>query len=446
MKYLIFSELNRNHFFFLSYLIIIVIKEINNLYITQIDDIIQTFNKYHIYFLSDLLSIIPFIIIKVRSKSIYINTLSNEVTENKNKIRENSKEKLEENNEENKLDLSNSIELLHLDLSYSTHKRRLNRILKFTILISIVDFIALYINVIFNALVISRNFKIKKAQLNSYILFNLLSKYIFTILILHSPIYKHHYLCLGINIIFLIGLVVFDIINIEKEDEKIYFYVGMKVISVILYSLEDTYAKVLLSFDSISPYIYLLFRGIFVNVLALLFFIVFIFVELPDENGIKSCVYSRFWKVYENKLNILSYISMLLIHYLQNLNILFIIDKFSPIHYAVASILRNIFSLIFSINTTNIALNEFIIKIIIYFILFLVGLIYVEFVVLNFCGFQKNTKLFLEKQAKDDIVQIMSNNIDNESNPENEMLIVEDYSINKNKEQDICSSKSNEIY
>ena len=110
MKYLIFSELNRNHFFFLSYLIIIVIKEINNLYITQIDDIIQTFNKYHIYFLSDLLSIIPFIIIKVRTKSIFINTLSNEITENKNKIRENSKEKLEENNEENKLDLSNSID------------------------------------------------------------------------------------------------------------------------------------------------------------------------------------------------------------------------------------------------------------------------------------------------------------------------------------------------
>ena len=442
MKYLIFSELNRNHFFFLSYLIIIVIKEINNLYITQIDDIIQTFNKYHIYFLSDLLSIIPFIIIKVRSKSISINTLSNEITENK--IRENSKEKLEENNEEKKLEFSKNIELLHMDLSYETHKRRLKRILKFTILISIVDFIAIYINVIFSIIVISGNFKIKKAQLNSYILFNIISKYLFTILILHSPVYKHHYLCLVINIIFLIGLVVFDIINIEKEDKKSYFYVGMKVISVILYSLEDTYAKVLLSFDSISPYIYLLLQGIFVNIFALLFSIVFIFVELPDENGIKSCVYLRFWKVYENKLNIISYISMFFIQYFQNLNILFIIDKFSPIHFAVASIIENICSLLFSIKS-GFVLNEFIIKIVIYFILFLVGLIYVEFVVLNFCGLQKNTKLFLEKQAKDDIVQIMSNNIDNESNPENEML-VEDYYIDEKKEPDIYGSKNTEIY
>ena len=446
MKCLIFSQLNRNHFFFLSYLIIIIIKEINNLYITKIDDIIQTFNKYYIYSLSDLFSIIPFIIIKVRSKGVSKNTLSNEIIENKNKIRENSKEKLEENNEGTNLDLSNNIELLHVDLSYETHKRRLKRILKFTILISIVDFIAIYINVIFSIIVISGNFKIKKAQLNSYILFNIISKYLFTILILHSPVYKHHYLCLVINIIFLIGLVVFDIINIEKEDKKSYFYVGMKVISVILYSLEDTYAKVLLSFDSISPYIYLLLQGIFVNIFALLFSIVFIFVELPDENGIKSCVYSRFYKLYENKLNILSYIILFLIEYLQNLNILFIIDKFSPIHFAVASIIRNICSLLFSINSPKLVLNEFIIKIIIYFILFLVGLIYVEFVVLNFCGLQKNTKLFLEKEEKDDIVQTLINNKDDDSNSQNYMIIADNYSIEENKEQDIYDSTNNEIY
>ena len=64
---------------------------------------------------------------------------------------------------------------------------------------------------------------------------------------------------------------------------------------------------------------------------------------------------------------------------------------------------------------------------------------------MNFCGLQKNTKLFLEKQAKDDIVQIMSNNIDNESNPENEML-VEDYSIDEKKEPDIYGSTNTEIY
>ena len=137
---------------------------------------------------------------------------------------------------------------------------------------------------------------------------------------------------------------------------------------------------------------------------------------------------------------------MFLIEYLQNLNILFIIDKFSPIHFAVASIIRNICSLLFSINSPKLVLNEFIIKIIIYFILFLVGLIYVEFVVLNFCGLQKNTKLFLEKEEKDDIVQTLINNKDDDSNSQNYMIIADNYSIEENKEQDIYDSTNNEIY
>ena len=70
MKYLIISELNRNHFLFLSYFIIATIKMIVKRYITSTDDIIKTFHDYYIDSLSDFLSIIPFIIIKLRSKGI----------------------------------------------------------------------------------------------------------------------------------------------------------------------------------------------------------------------------------------------------------------------------------------------------------------------------------------------------------------------------------------
>ena len=69
MKYIIFSKLNRNHFLFLSYFIIAIIKDIVNKYIIiKTNDLIKTFHKYYINSLSDFLSIIPFIIIKVRSK------------------------------------------------------------------------------------------------------------------------------------------------------------------------------------------------------------------------------------------------------------------------------------------------------------------------------------------------------------------------------------------
>ena len=146
----------------------------------------------------------------------------------------------------------------------------------------------------------------------------------------------------------------------------------------------------------------------------------FIFVEIPDENGIKSCVFSRFWKVYKNKLNILLYIILIFVHYLQNINIFAIIDKFSPIHFAVATIFENIGSLIISIIYGEIFLDEFFIKLAIYFILILSILVFNEFIVLNFCGFQKYTKIFLEQKANKDIEQTIINNKENNNESESE--------------------------
>ena len=69
MKYIIFSEFNRNYFLFLSYFIIFIIREIINYPFELTDDIIELFIKCYFNSLSDFLSIIPLIIIKVRSKS-----------------------------------------------------------------------------------------------------------------------------------------------------------------------------------------------------------------------------------------------------------------------------------------------------------------------------------------------------------------------------------------
>ena len=121
--------------------------------------------------------------------------------------------------------------------------------------------------------------------------------------------------------------------------------------------------------------------------------------------------------------------------YLVNLNLFLIIDKFSPIHYAVASILDNFGSLLISIFYKEIKVGEFFIKLAIYFILILAALVYNEFIVLNFCGFQKNTQLNLLKLA--DIEQTKINNNENES-------ITEDESTNKNEAINIEEKLNNE--
>lgn len=408
MKYIIFSELNRNHFLFLTYLIITLIKDIDKRYIINTSDIVDTFNKYYLYTLSDFFSIIPFIIIKVRSKSISKNKLNLNISQTL------SKENIEENNDIQYIQSKNDVQLIYLGDNNKDEKKRKKRIIKLLFIVSFFDFLSIYSNVTFSVIIKSTNYSIKKAQMNSYVLFNIIAKYLLNILILHTPVYKHHYLSLSINLLFLIGLVIYDIINIERSNQ--YFYLLMKIISVSLYSFEDAFAKILLTFNSISPYNLLFYRGILVNILALLYSSVFIFVEIPDEKGKKSCLFSRFWKVYENKLNILFYLILALFEYLENLNIFFIIDKFSLIHFAVASIIEYFGLLILAMIYKESGVAEFLIKFLIYFILIVTALIYNEFIILNFCGLEKYTKLFLQKEAKKEVNQsFIDNNKDNDS-------------------------------
>ena len=393
MKYVIFSKLNKNHFLFLSFIIIKIIDELCHNYMEKVDDIIRIFHHNYIGSLSDFLSIIPFIIIKIRSKDISKNELK----------KENIKEKEQDSN--------NDIEYIYSDQKTENNIKRAKRIFKFLIIVSIFDFLATYLDIIFKIIKIftKDNLLINKVENNSSILFGIISMYVLSILILHSPFYRHHYVSMAINLLLLIILIILDIINIVNRKLSS-IYVIEKTIIIILYSFEDVLAKILLSVDSVSPYIYLLYRGILVNILAFLFSFVFIFVKIPDENGDKSCVFSRFWKIYEYKLNILFYIIIFFNEYFMNLNIFLIIDKFSPIHFAMASIISYFISSLFSIFLSeNDKISNFFYKLGIYLVLIVTSLIYNEFIILNFCGLQKYTQLFLQKEANEDIQQSIIN-------------------------------------
>ena len=279
---------------------------------------------------------------------------------------------------------------------------------------------------------------------NSNIFISIISKFVLSSFILRLPIYKHHYLSLAINLIFFIGLIIYEITIIKEA--KTYLYVLKKVCIVIFYSFDNVYTKVLLSFDSISPYTCLLYRGIFVNILSLLYSFVFIFVNIPDENGIKSCIFLRYWKVFENKKNILFYIFSFFVMHLYNLNIYLIIDKFSPIHYAVGNIIENFDSTIILMIYRELELKEFFIKFSLYLVLILASLIYNEFIVLNFCGFQKNTNLFLQKKEIEDLELTILNNNENELFPEdendkNEIINIKENLNNESRESNLTKIK-----
>ena len=409
MKYLEFSILNKNYLLFLSYFIVVLIREIINDFYSSTKDIIESFHKYYTYSLSDFLSIIAIIIIKIRSKGI------------------------KKNNNAEKINHNNSIKYIYYNPEYENIKKII-RIFIIIIFISLFDFLAQYSNVIFNIIQKKTDSVINKINLNSVLIINVITKYIFSRLILYTPFYKHHYLCFLINLILLIALGIIDIIQINNNNNNslmAFFYIAMKILSVTLYSIEDVLAKVIFEFYSISPYILLLYRAIFVCFIAILFSIPFIFIELPDENGKNSCVFTRIWKIYDNKLNILTIIGMLIIQFIYNINIFFIFVKFSPSHMAMASVIGSFGSLLNSIIIfKNVELLEFFIRFILYFLLIISTSIYNEIIILKCFGLHKHTKSIMEKEANMDYIknikpnQSIDENITFSENDEQESISI----------------------
>ena len=186
MKYFIFSKLNKNHFLFLTYFFISIGLEIVNKYVVSGKDIIFELNRFYIYTLSHFLSIIPLIIIKIRTRGI-------------------------KRNQSYK-----NIALYNINFIYTDFKKKkCKRIIKYSIIVSIFTFFALYLNVIFDIIIKIIKIDVKEQRINSNILINIISKYALSIIILHLKIYKHHYLSLAIDLLCLIILIIYDIYLIK---------------------------------------------------------------------------------------------------------------------------------------------------------------------------------------------------------------------------------------
>jgi len=406
MKYFLFTKLNFDHFLFLSYFIINTVRSIIQDFNKPTKDIVLSFHNCYIYTLSDFLSIIPILIIKHRSKSL-----------KNNDIKETDEQKSEKKED-----------LIYNETKVEIFNKNVNKINKLLIITSIPEFLAKYLQIILFPFLKIIDINIKTFNLNFLLIINVVSQYISSRIILHSRFYRHHYLSFIINLIFLIILVIKDIIEINKIDSKAIgkiLYVISRIFVVAFYSIEDAYAKILFSNNSFSPYNFLFYRGILVNLMALVLSIIFIFVELPDENNENSCVFTRFWKIYENKINILKYIGLLILNFLYNVNIFYIVDRFSPSHLAMTIIIGHFGYLLNSlIIYQDIEITEFFLRLIIYVILIFASCIHNEFIVLNFCKLQKHTRIIMEREAEKDIQPVemgiriteFIDNIDNDSN------------------------------
>ena len=358
-------------------------------------DIAQPFLNTYLFSFSDLLAIIPFLIVYFRSRRL--------------------KERIEI---KEKKDL-----LRHRDWK---------RTKKFLILISSVAFLdfASHVSSLIFYIVYGRNERsVSENNLSSLLIFNTVIIYLLSRLILKTYFYKHHYFSFIINVVCILILGTIDIINITNSKDKgttgmVLFYIAKKILSIVFYSIEDVIGKKLLLDSLASVYGLLLYRGLINVVLNFFFSIPFMFIEVTDTSKIiegtnqrieeTGIIFKRILNLFDN-LNFFKINLFVITNLFYNIFIWLIIDKFSPSHYSISLILESFGTLIrlWIIEPDTVDLP--VLRMFIFFILIFGSFIHTEMIVINYCDLQKNTKLFLDEIEQKDIDSIKNFRLDRRS-------------------------------
>ena len=278
-----------------------------------------------------------------------------------------------------------------------------------------VDFFSQVSSRIFYIIINVKKITIKLTSLNSTLIFNIIFIFLLSKIMLHTNFFRHNYFSLIIDIICLIVLITFDVIEIiyDTGDKAIIIiYILIKIFGILLYSIEDVLAKIIFLYHYYNPYTLLLYKSIFTFCYLIIFTFPFIFIELNDEKGEKQNVFVMIGNIFKEWENILFVILFIVSSFFYNIIILKIIDSFSPNHFVIAKVLENFGIIILDIIINGAASQKYLsVKIILNILLIFSSLIYNEFLVINICGLSKNTKLFLNYEAQLEILP--ENNFDN---------------------------------
>ena len=380
-KYFFFPKFQLYHLLFLAFFITSFIKKGMQTYFEKNQKLAIEFLKLYMYDIGDFFSIIPYKITKRRTNIIKSNPNIN--LEN---IRSGTKSTLIFNDKKNKK---------HLKRNF--------------IIFTLVDFIAQISPVIYYVIKEDQRLQVKLGNLNSILIFNVLGIILFSFLLLHTNFYRHHLLAFFIDIVCMIGLTTIDLYEIftEPENNKMMsiIYILVKILSVVLYSLENVLVKIMILYNYLTTYALLYYKSIFHFVYLLIFSFPFIFKKIPDKNGELSSIFSMIADIFDDKI----YFAIIIIYtttsFFYNNLCQKIIDVFSPNHFAITRVMEN-----FAIFLTDLIINgpgeidDLIIRIIMYILMIFSTFVFNEFLVINICGLSKNTKLFLDYEAENEIL------------------------------------------
>ncbi len=376
-------EFNRNHSFFIMIFIIYLIR-FYILYLIGLDDVgnqacRKLFNMY-IYTISNLFSVVLFCIVRMRSK------------------RKNKKLKKQELSLRHKKDSQASSKAMNLELIYEK-KSPVNKVtlLIRIFIISLADLSAQYFVFIFYIF-----YEVGRIQIDIVLIFNILSKYIFSRLILKTYYYKHHHLSFLINILCFVLFSLTDIQSMYRDwNSNLFYYIAIKIFCTLCYSLEDVFGKKTLTEEFLSPYAIIFYRGICELILLIIGSIPFFFLDVNDEN-----IFSCFIPKLNSFLKILLAFLLMIFNFMYNVLIWIINDRFSPNDLTITIILEGITDqverVLFQFDDFKDNLIVSIYKIVIYLILIIGAFIHNEILIIKVYGLDEYTKGNLDKKSIED--------------------------------------------
>lgn len=225
---------------------------------------------------------------------------------------------------------------------------------------------------------------------------------IFNKLLLHTRLYRHH--IVSFIIFFILDILHTIIIILDKDIDYKKLQLIFLFISNLCFSFEIVFVKRLIEKSFISIFKLCFFLGLSTTFFNLTTSIITTFISYTkyNNNNKKPKVLFSYKDYFNDMENYSIFIEILLILVFMILNGLYNIFQFvaikylSPNHVLITQlILALYYSIILQFSPNNINTITLIFSIIFHIICFITQLIFLEIIQLNFCGFNKDTKLHI---------------------------------------------------
>ena len=242
-------------------------------------------------------------------------------------------------------------------------------------------------------------FLLKSADhLNSFLLIDILFRYIFSRLILNTYFYAHHYFSFFLNFISLLPLFYIDYRFKYKGNYDI-LYIIIIGIKLILYSLEDIINKVAFTTIYIEPKTLIFYKGLFQLIVYFpIISSVFFIFHLHDFQDIGGFLLNELYL----------FLSFIPFNIVRTICLVNVIDRFTAQHMSFLKVSESIIIFIFYFFIGDEVINtkeeipeklSSIIQLSSFFILLISTLIHNEIIIINCRVLKAKTEYYLDKDA-----------------------------------------------